>query len=213
MVRVNGTTSEAFSIYPGVRQGCVLAANIFSTATGRITNSTSQALTLGVNYDDSGQLITDLDYADDIFIFSDVGPIRHAEIWSDLLIFNEQSQSFNPSAHGCPIHHQHSSELNLSQRPTIIIAHILAAPSPATTTGQRSLTTTIRKLRLGAFGEYAAVYNPAPKPSTCWPAPHILHGTTQHRRSQDFCLGGGTRPTPPSLASVVHTFEAVAGSR
>ena len=34
-----------------------------------------------------------------------------------------------------------------------------------------------------------------------------------HRRSQDFCLGGGTRPTPPSLASVVHTFEAVAGSR
>ena len=29
-----------------------------------------------------------------------------------------------------------------------------------------------------------------------------------------FCLGGGgTRPTPPSLASVVHTFEAVAGSR
>ena len=25
--------------------------------------------------------------------------------------------------------------------------------------------------------------------------------------------GGGTRPTPHSLASVVHTFEAVAGSR
>ena len=25
--------------------------------------------------------------------------------------------------------------------------------------------------------------------------------------------GGGTRPTPPSLASVVHTLEAVAGSR
>ena len=24
--------------------------------------------------------------------------------------------------------------------------------------------------------------------------------------------GGGTRPTPPSLASVVHTFEAAAGS-
>ena len=31
-----------------------------------------------------------------------------------------------------------------------------------------------------------------------------------HRRSHD--LGGGTRPTPPSLASVVHTFEDVAGS-
>ena len=41
-----------------------------------------------------------------------------------------------------------------------------------------------------------------------------LAGTTReplHRRSQDFCLGG-TRPTPPSLASVVHMFEAVAGS-
>ena len=35
---------------------------------------------------------------------------------------------------------------------------------------------------------------------------------TCHRRSQDFCLGRATRPTPPSLASVVHTFEAVAGS-
>ena len=33
-----------------------------------------------------------------------------------------------------------------------------------------------------------------------------------HRRSQDF-FWGGIRLTPPSLASVVHTFEAVAGSR
>ena len=47
-----------------------------------------------------------------------------------------------------------------------------------------------------------------------------------HRRSQGFCLGGGTRPMPPgrchptdatrpmppSLASVVYTFEALAGS-
>ena len=36
--------------------------------------------------------------------------------------------------------------------------------------------------------------------------------TTAHRRSQDFCWGGGIRPTPSSLASVVHTLEAVAGS-
>ena len=37
---------------------------------------------------------------------------------------------------------------------------------------------------------------------------------TKHRRSQDFCGGGGgIQPTPPSLASVMHTFEAVAGSR
>ena len=44
---------------------------------------------------------------------------------------------------------------------------------------------------------------------------NFVSGTGNHRRSQDFCLcgGGGTRPTPPSLASVVHTFEAVVGSR
>ena len=45
----------------------------------------------------------------------------------------------------------------------------------------------------------------------------------RHQRSQDFCLGGppgpgrchpvdATRPMPPSLASVVYTFEALAGS-
>ena len=62
---VNGTISEAFSNSSGVRQGCVLAANLFNTATDRILNNNTQALNLGVNYDDSGQLITDLDYAED----------------------------------------------------------------------------------------------------------------------------------------------------
>ena len=88
MVRVNGTISEAFSISSGVRQGCVLAANLFNTATDRILNNTTQALTLGVNYDDSGQLITDLDYADDVVIFADLfDTLREA-----LFIFNEQSK-------------------------------------------------------------------------------------------------------------------------
>ena len=71
VVRVNGTISEAFSISSGVRQGCVLAANLFNTATYRILNKTTQALTLGVNYDDSGQFITNQDYADDIVVFAD----------------------------------------------------------------------------------------------------------------------------------------------
>ena len=89
MVRVNGTISEAFSISSGVRQGCVLAANLFNTATDRILNNTTQALTLGVNYDDSGQHITDLDYADDIVIFADLlDTLKDA-----LYIFNEQSQT------------------------------------------------------------------------------------------------------------------------
>ena len=88
MVRVNGTISEAFAISSGVRQGCVLAANIFNTATDRILNNTTQALTLGVNYDDSGQLITDLDYADDVVIFADLfDTLKEA-----LFIFNEQSK-------------------------------------------------------------------------------------------------------------------------
>ena len=88
VVRVNGTISEAFSISSGVRQGCILAANLFNTATDRILNNTTQALTLGVNYDDSGQLITDLDYADDVVIFADLfDTLREA-----LFIFNEQSK-------------------------------------------------------------------------------------------------------------------------
>ena len=88
MVRVNGTISEAFSISSGVHQGCVLAANLFNTATDRILNNTTQALTLGVNYDDSCQLITKLDYGDDIVIFADLfDTLKDA-----LFIFNEQSQ-------------------------------------------------------------------------------------------------------------------------
>ena len=138
MVRVNGTISEAFYISLGVRQGCVLAANLFNTATDRILTNTTQALTLGVNYDDSGQLITDLYYADDIVIFADLlDTLKDA-----LFIFNERSQhwgymstgpipSFSPSAHGYPLHHQHSSVHNLSQRPTT--SHTFAAPSPVIT--------------------------------------------------------------------------------
>ena len=34
-----------------------------------------------------------------------------------------------------------------------------------------------------------------------------------HRRSQDFFVGGGHPTDATNLASVVHTFEAVAGSR
>ena len=88
MVRVNRTISEALSISSGVRQGCVLAANLFNTATDRILNNTTQALTLGVNYDDSGQHITDLDYADEIVIFADLLDT----LIDALYIFNEQSQ-------------------------------------------------------------------------------------------------------------------------
>ena len=45
-------------------------------------------------------------------------------------------------------------------------------------------------------------------------ASYATRGWCTHRRSQNLGLWvGGTLPTPPSLASVVHTFESVAGSR
>ena len=131
VVRVNGTISEAFSISSGVHQGCVLAANLFNTATDRILSITTQALTLGVNYDDSGQLITDLDYADLLDTLKDA-----------LYMFNEQSQklglhvnwsntklqSFSP---WMPTPPSTLVGAPLSQRPTT--SHTLAAPSPVIT--------------------------------------------------------------------------------
>ena len=74
--------------YTHATQGCVLAANLFNTATERILNKTTQAMNLGVNYDDSGQLITYIDYSDDVVIFADVfDTLKYV-----LLIVNEQSQ-------------------------------------------------------------------------------------------------------------------------
>ena len=99
-------------------------------------NHTTQALTLGVNYDDSGQLITDLAYADDVVIFADLldtlkdalYPMNNPKSWG--YMSTGPIPSFNPSAHGYPLHHQHSSEHNLSQRLTT--SRTLTAPSPVT---------------------------------------------------------------------------------
>ena len=125
VVRVNVTISKAFSISSGVRQGCVLATNLFNTAKDRILNNNTQPLTLGMNYDDSGQLITDLEYADDIVIFADLLDtlkdallclMNNPKNWG--YISTGPIQSFSPPALGCLLHHQHSSEHNLSKRPT-----------------------------------------------------------------------------------------------
>ncbi len=139
VVRLNGTISEAFSISSGARQGCVRAANLFNTATDRILNNNTQAMTLGVNCDDSGQHITDLDYADDIVIFADLLNTLKDAVY--IYLTNNPTNwgymstgprpSFSPSTHGYPLLHQHSSEHNLSQRPTS--SHTLAAPSPVIT--------------------------------------------------------------------------------
>ena len=85
VVRVNGTISEALSISSVVCQGCVPVANLLNTATDRILNNTTQSLVLGVNYDDSGQFIRDLYYADDAVSFD---TLRDA-----LFIFNEHFQN------------------------------------------------------------------------------------------------------------------------
>ena len=67
------------------------------------------------------------------------------------------------------------------------------------------------------FGEMEDANEGDPKPH--WKEKmDILAEASQlgRRRSQDLYVGGGgewgTWPTPPSLASVVHTFEAVVGS-
>ena len=65
-----------------------LQPTFFNTATDRILNKTTQAPTLGVHYDVSGQLIPDLYYADDIVSFADLlDTLKDA-----LFMFNEQSQ-------------------------------------------------------------------------------------------------------------------------
>ena len=135
---MNGTISEALSISSAVRQGCVFAANLFNTATDRILNNTTQAPKLGVNYDDSGQLITDRDYADDVVIFADLFDTLKEALFIFIVLSEKRGYmstgsrpSFNPSTHGYPLHHQHSSEHNLLQLQTTL--HTLAAPSPVIT--------------------------------------------------------------------------------
>ena len=188
MARVNGTISEAFPISSDVRQGCILAANLFNTATYRILNKTTQALTLGVHYDDSGQLITYLDYADDAVIFADL----FETLKEALFIFNEQSQKLGLHVNWSKTKLQSFSpwiptRLSLAIKMRLynsLIISIITYSSASCTltkaqkkhldafntkalrrwydyvtnasilirTGQPPLITTIRKLRLGAFG-------------------------------------------------------------
>ena len=70
--------------------GFRLLAERCNTATDRILNNTIQGWTLGVNYDDSDQLITDLVYADDVVIFADL-----LDTLEDALIIFKL-QSFSP---------------------------------------------------------------------------------------------------------------------
>ena len=72
MVRVNGSLTEPFTISSGVRQGCVLAANLFNTATDRILYRTTQTLSFGATFSDSHEPITDLDYADDVVLLAEL---------------------------------------------------------------------------------------------------------------------------------------------
>ena len=72
MVRANGSLTEPFTISSGVRQGCVLAANLFNTATDRILSRTMQTLSVGATFSDSHEPITDLDYADDVVLLAEL---------------------------------------------------------------------------------------------------------------------------------------------
>ena len=131
VVTVNGTISEALSMSSGVRQGCILAANLFNIATDRILNNTTQALTLGVNYDHFGQLITDLDY-DDIVIFADLLDT----LKDDLFMFTQQS-------------HKLGLHVNWSNTKLLSFSPQMPTP-PSTLIGTQPVTTTDNFTYLGS---------------------------------------------------------------
>ncbi|KAI8482551.1 hypothetical protein Bbelb_396990 [Branchiostoma belcheri] len=76
-VRVNGQTSDPFTINSGVRQGCVLAPTIFNTAIDHVMAKTVSQSSCGASF--GNVTISDLDYADDVAILAEVVQVlKHA---------------------------------------------------------------------------------------------------------------------------------------
>ncbi|KAI8482291.1 hypothetical protein Bbelb_399820 [Branchiostoma belcheri] len=76
-VRVNGQTSDPFTINSGVRQGCVLAPTIFNTAIDHVMAKTVSQSSCGASF--GSVTISDLDYADDVAILAEVVQVlKHA---------------------------------------------------------------------------------------------------------------------------------------
>ena len=63
-VRTGGTHSSWFKIEAGVRQGCVLAPDLFATGMDWLLDRTVESGSAGVAFGQSS--FTDLDFADDV---------------------------------------------------------------------------------------------------------------------------------------------------
>ena len=73
-VRCGDTISDLFPVVTGVRQGCVLAATLFSTCMDWILGRMSVRSTCGASFGNAK--ISDLDFADDAVIFAQTLDIR-----------------------------------------------------------------------------------------------------------------------------------------
>ena len=67
-VQTDGTISGLFRIKSGVRQGCVIASDLFSTPMDWVLERTVHRSFAGVGL--GGEDFTDLDYADDVSLFT-----------------------------------------------------------------------------------------------------------------------------------------------
>ena len=87
-VRTDGATSDWFCIKSGVRQGCILAPDLFATPMDWVLERTVHQGFAGVDLGDEN--FTDLDYADDISLFAVMLEILQLS----LDILNDEAQVF-----------------------------------------------------------------------------------------------------------------------
>ena len=84
-VRAEGQLSPSFQVLSGVRQGCVLASNLFNTAIDWVMERTVGKSMNGISGAHCN--FTDLDYADDIALLAELFDI----LYSTLEIFSNEA--------------------------------------------------------------------------------------------------------------------------
>ena len=84
-IKHDGSLTEWFPVETGVRQGCVLAPDAFNVAMNRVLNRTIGRAMVGTSLGETKY--TDLNFADDVVLFSELWGILE----SALLIFSEKA--------------------------------------------------------------------------------------------------------------------------
>ena len=84
-IKHDGSLTEWFPVKTGVRQECVLAPDAFNVAMDRVLNRTPVRAMVGTSLGETKY--TDLDFADDVVLFSEMWGILE----SALLIFSEEA--------------------------------------------------------------------------------------------------------------------------